>query len=225
VGERTRIVALMNGLGIEERIATWFGAERVFGGLAFTCINRVAPGIVHHIGYGAVTLAHMRDDPDALRDALALWKGAKVTVGVSGSLLKARWEKLCWNIPFSGLTVAAGGVPTNHIAENPELRRAAQALMEEVIEAANADLAAHGNAARIDKAAVVQRMFEATDTMGPYQPSLLIDFLERRPMEVDAIFAEPLRRARALAVPAARLALLTALIASLDRQRTRAAAP
>ena len=36
----TRVLAIMNGLGIEERLAASLGTERVFGGLAFTCINR-----------------------------------------------------------------------------------------------------------------------------------------------------------------------------------------
>ena len=40
----TRVLAIMNGLGIEERLASSLGTENVFGGLAFTCINRGEPG-------------------------------------------------------------------------------------------------------------------------------------------------------------------------------------
>ena len=43
VGPQTRILCLMNGLGVEERFAEWFGSARIFGGLAFTCINRGEP--------------------------------------------------------------------------------------------------------------------------------------------------------------------------------------
>ena len=80
IGETTRILLIMNKLGLEERFAEWFGAHRVFGGLAFTCINRGAPGTVHHIDYGPVTIAHLEDDLAELAAGVALWARAKVQV-------------------------------------------------------------------------------------------------------------------------------------------------
>ena len=62
-------------------------------------------------------------------------------------------------------------------------------------------------------------MFTLTDVMGPYRPSTLIDYLEGRAIEVDAIFAEPARRARDLGVPTPRIEMLTALLAGLDPGR------
>jgi 2-dehydropantoate 2-reductase len=55
VDRGTRIVALMNGYGVESRFAEWFGPERVFGAMAFVCINRGEPGVVHHLDYGRVS--------------------------------------------------------------------------------------------------------------------------------------------------------------------------
>ncbi len=216
LGPETRVLAIMNGLGVEESLAAVLGADRIFGGLAFTCINRGKPGTIHHYEYGQLGIAHLRDDPAELERAHALWRDAAVEVSTAPSLVRARWEKLCWNVPFNGLTVAAGGVTTEAIVTNPALRQEARALMEEVIAAGNAALAAHASAGRIDGVAVIARMFALTDVMGPYRPSTLIDYLEGRAIEVDAIFAEPARRARALGVPTPRLDLLTALLAALD---------
>ena len=219
VGETTRILALMNGLGVEERFAGWFGGQRVFGGLAFTCLNRGEPGTVHHLDYGPVTVGHFEDDTAELELAAALWEGAKVEVSTSTSLLRARWEKLCWNIPFNGLAVTAGGITTDRILAAPDLREAARAVMREVVAAGNADLAAHGEQERIDEDAVVERMFELTDAMAAYRPSTMIDFVEGRPMEVKAIFGEPVRRARALGVETPYMALLAGLMRALDARR------
>ena len=216
LGPETRVLAIMNGLGIEERLARALGSDRIFGGLAFTCINRGEPGVIHHYEYGQVSIAHLHDDPAELRRALALWDGATVEFSTAPSVLRARWEKLCWNVPFNGLTVAAGGVTTEAIVSDPALRAEASALMEEVVAAGNAELAARDSADRIDGAEVITRMFTLTDVMGPYRPSTLIDFVEGRAIEVDAIFAEPARRARALGVPTPRLDQLTALLAALD---------
>ena len=219
VTANTRILVLMNGLGLEERFAEWFGPERIFGGLAFTCINRGEPGYVHHLAYGPITLAHFQNDSDELEVAIALWASSKVQVTASPSLLRARWEKLCWNIPFNGLAVTAGGITTDRIVGEPGLRNTARTLMEEVIEAGNTDLAAHSEYARIDRTAVIERMFGLTDTMGAYRPSTMIDFVEGRPMEVEAMFGEPLRRAQSLGVDTPQLALLTALLHALNAQQ------
>ena len=220
VGEETRVLALMNGLGLEERFAGWFGAGRIFGGLAFTCINRGEPGHIHHLDYGPITLGHLDDDPAELAAAAALWQGARVEVSTSPSLRRARWEKLCWNIPFNGLAVTAGGISTDRILADPELREAARVTIHEVVAAGNADLGAHGEPERIDPEAMADSMLSRTETMGAYRPSTMIDFIEGRPMEVEAIFGEPLRRARALGVTVPHMALLTAQVRALDeRQR------
>jgi len=49
--------------------------------------------------------------------------------------------------------------------------------------------------------AFLDRQFELTEPMGPYKPSSLIDFLANKPVEVDAIWGEPLRRGQARGVP------------------------
>ncbi|MEX1022799.1 MAG: 2-dehydropantoate 2-reductase [Dehalococcoidia bacterium] len=223
VGVDTRILLLMNGLGLEDRFAEWFGPERIFGGLAFTCINRIEPGVVHHIDYGAVTLGHHLDAPAEVERAITLWDGATVEVRGTPSLLEARWRKLLWNVPFNGLAVTAGGITTDRIMADPDLRAAADAVMHEVVAAGNADLEAHGDAHRLDAAAEIPSMLRATEAMAAYRPSTMIDYVEGRPLEVDAIFAEPLRRARALGVATPYLALLTAQMGALDLARRASA--
>jgi 2-dehydropantoate 2-reductase len=216
VGPGTRILVLMNGLGLEEHFAGWFGAERIFGGLAFTCINRGKPGYIHHLAYGTVTIGHFQDSPAELEVALSLWSGSKVRVLPAPSLLRSRWEKLCWNIPFSGLCVAAGGITTDRVLSHQGLKAAALNLMEEVIAAGNADLEFHGEKVRIDHDSMIDSMFTRTSAMGAYRPSTMIDYVEGKAMEIEAMFAEPLRRAGSLGLCVPCLTLLTALLSSLN---------
>jgi 2-dehydropantoate 2-reductase len=214
----TRILILMNGLGLEDRFANWFGAERIFGGLAFTCINRGEPGVIHHIDYGALAIGHLLDDPAEVATAVDLWRNARVEVAPAPCLLEARWRKLCWNIPFNGLAVTAGGVTTDVIMHDPDLRAAAERTMREVVAAGDADLAAHGSEVRLAPA-IVEQMMATTDAMAVYRPSTMIDFVEGQPLEVEAIFGEPLRRAEALGVSVPAIAMLTALMRALDPAR------
>jgi len=216
VGPTTRVVALMNGLGIEEHFAGWTGGWRVFGGMAFVGINRGEPGVVHHIAYGRVSIGHFEDDPAQLEELKTLLESGAIEVAVAPNLRYARWEKLCWNVPFNGLSVAAGGVGTRAIVGDPALRRTAEAAMREVVATGNADLLAHNSPAHLDEEQVVRAMFAQTDVLGDYNTSMAIDYVLGRDLEVEAIHGEVSRRAAALGVPTPTVDALYALVRAAD---------
>jgi 2-dehydropantoate 2-reductase len=219
VGPETRVVALMNGLGVEDRFATWLAPARVLGAMAFVCINRGDPGVVHHLDYGRVSIGSYVDDPILTGDLRDLLESGAIETVVAPNLLYARWEKLCWNIPFNGTSVAAGGVGTATILGSGVLSSLAEAAMREVVASGNADLAQSGSDARIDADAMVTAMFEQTRAMGDYRTSMVIDYVLGRPLEVDAILGEPLRRAQRLGVPAGTMAALYATVWAADQRR------
>ncbi len=211
VGPGTRILALMNGLGVEQPLADRFGPERVLGGMAFVCINRIAPGVVRHFAYGRLSMGHFLDTRAIAEEIADLFREVGIEVAVPASLNQARWEKLAWNIPFSTLCVTAGGVSTRRILDDEGLRGICRALMVETIEAGNA------NGCRIDPEPLIDKMFTNTATMGHYRPSMLIDYEQRRPLEVDPILGEPVRRAHAAGLAVPHLTMNHRLLAMLDR--------
>jgi 2-dehydropantoate 2-reductase len=81
-----------------------------------------------------------------------------------------------------------GGITTDKIVGDADLRELATKVMREVVAAGNADLdSVHADARhRLDEAEIVERLFRLTDNMGPYRPSTMIDMVEGRPMEVIA---------------------------------------
>jgi 2-dehydropantoate 2-reductase len=224
VGPDTRLVVLMNGFGVEDPFVARFGTERVLGAMAFVGVNRGEPGVVHHIAYGRVTVGHVAGDTLAAQEFADLLQGAGLEALVAPSLRFARWEKLCWNVPFNGLSVAAGGVGTRTVLEDDALADVAERAMREVVAVANADLAAHGEPHRLDPQLVVERMFAQTRVIADYRTSMLIDYLEGRPLEVEAILGAPLRRARELGVDTPTIAALYALVRHADRRNLARAA-
>lgn len=219
VGANTRILALMNGLGIEERFGSWFDPARVFGGMAFVGLNRGEPGVIHHLAYGRVSIGHLGDDAGELEQLRAVLVSGGIDVVVAPNLRYARWDKLCWNVPFNGLSVAAGGVGTHVILRDPPLRESAERVMREVIDIANADLANAGSGDRIEREAQVAAMFHQTEVIGDYNTSMAIDYVLGRPLEVEAIHGETLRRAAVHGVPAPALATLYAVVRAADLRR------
>lgn len=204
----TAVLTLQNGLGNEELLAEAFGAKRVLGGIAFLCSNRGTPGTVHHLGQGSIRLGEFSGGLSPRAEALAaMFRGAGVPCEAIADLVKARWEKLVWNIPFNGLC-ALTGLPTNALLTHPPTRDEVRALMLEVV--------AGGNAQRlsepIDGAAFSARMIELTEGMGAYRPSMMIDRLEGRPLELEAIYGIPLRHATNHGVDMPRVRMLHALL-------------
>lgn len=190
----TLLLTLQNGLGCDDFLAQHFGPSRVLGGLCFVCINRIGPGIVHHFARGHISLGEYSGPPMPRTHRLATQlNAAQIPCGVVQSLYGVRWEKLVWNIPFNGLSIAAGPIDTAGILADPTLERRTRELMHEVITAATR----LGHEVPPDLADI---MIERTRTMAGYKPSSLIDFLAGSEVELDAIWGEPLRRAHAAGI-------------------------
>src|SRR5258706_11804102 len=64
VGPATAVLTLQNGLGNEEQLAKIVPPEQILGGLCFVCLNRIEPGLIHHIDHGTVVLGEFGRWPE-----------------------------------------------------------------------------------------------------------------------------------------------------------------
>ena len=198
----TQVLTLQNGLGNCERIAEIADPQRVLGGQCFVCINRISPGWVRHTAGGRVTVGEWRPGiPGRAEEIARRFQAAGVQCTAVANLERAQWEKLVWNIPFNGLSVAEGGVTTDVLLASAETENELRALMAEVVAAARA--LGH----ELDEG-IIDFQIERTRPMGPYRTSSMIDYVQGREVEVDAIWREPLRRAQAARVATPHLARL-----------------
>ncbi|PAZ05030.1 MAG: hypothetical protein CAK86_04440 [Opitutia bacterium AMD-G1] len=194
LGPSTIVVTLQNGMGNVEALAKLLPVERVVAGLCFVCINRLAPSVIDTTLAGYVRMAAATGPiSTAVETCVTTFAAAGVDCLAEASLESVLWKKLCWNIPFNGLSIAGGSIPTDLILANPALNERAYVLMKEVQAAAVAR--GHGF-----EDAHIKRQFVVTVGMGPYRPSSLIDFVEGREVEVEGIWGEPLRRGLAAGV-------------------------
>jgi 2-dehydropantoate 2-reductase len=189
------VLILQNGLGSEESVAACFDAGRILSGLCFLCSNKVGPGHIRHLDYGLVTLGDYRSDGQPagitprLKQLGSVMSSAGIQIRTVEDLQQARWKKLVWNIPFNGLTVVHNAL-TDQLLKNSVTRRLCRTLMEEVATAAACC------ARPIDKA-FIKKMIADTEKMTPYAPSMKLDYDQGRPMEIEAIYGNPVRVARA----------------------------
>jgi len=215
LGPDTRLLAVMNGLDIEDAIVATGAcpADRLVGALAFIGVTREDPGEVYHLGHGSLHVGHAEGNLAEAERACALFARSKVDVRTVPSLRTARWEKLCWNVPFNGLATALGGISVDRVVGDPLLRDVARAAMEETLDIARCDLDMR-RCPQLDRETIIDHMFKLTDGLGAYFPSTSLDLLAGRRLEVDFLFTAVVRRARALRIPCPTVRLLTALIAA-----------
>jgi 2-dehydropantoate 2-reductase len=207
LGEGTRILTLQNGLGNEDELARLFGAERIFGGVAFLCSNRGEPGEVHHLAAGRIVIGEYDPfDPIRLELLADLFSRAGIDCRTTDDLQRARWEKLVWNIPFNGLCALLGR-SVDRLLAVPATRSLVKELMLEVIGAANLQ----GVKKAIDTS-YADSMLVFTDKMGVYKPSMQIDREEGRLLEIEAIFRIPLQQGAAKGVAMPRVEMLATLL-------------
>jgi 2-dehydropantoate 2-reductase len=190
LGKKTAILTLQNGLGNEETLAELFGADRIIGGVAFLCANRGEPGVVHHLGEGKIIIGEFSNFKTARTEKLAeLFQKAAVPCCGVRELKKARWQKLVWNIPFNGIC-ALMLKPVDALLRHDETRKLVIDIMVEVIEAGNAQ----GIEDKLEQS-LAEKLISFSEGLGSYKPSMLIDRLEGRQLELEAIFKIPLSEA------------------------------
>jgi len=172
-------------------------------------LRRISRTEIQRYDYGDVVLGEYRGAArPRTHEVAAEFHRAGIACSVTANLLLERWRKLVWNIPFNALSILAGGLDTAAILANEPLRHAALALMEEVVAAANACGHAPGRDA-------IDEQMRRTATMGNYKPSTLLDWEAGRGFEIEAIWGEPLRRARAAGAKTPRLEIVYALLKAL----------
>ena len=190
------VLVLQNGLGVEDQLRALLPSSlHLLGGLCWVAAQRSAPGVIEHVALGHIDLGYHSGQAAAgeqqwaiLTEAAGLLSRAGIKAQPAKDLLALRWRKLVWNITYNGLSVLLQS-GTRGLLGQPEARALSRDLMEEVIAAATA-------CGHVQPEGLVDRMVALTESIPDYLPSMYVDFAERRPMELEALFVNPLAAAR-----------------------------
>jgi 2-dehydropantoate 2-reductase len=211
----TSIVMLQNGIDIEEKIAQAFPENEIISALAFICATRLEYGLIEHKDYGRIAIGkYPYGISEKVTELANLFSQSGIPCQTHEDIITARWIKLVWNAPFNPISVLGGGVDTKTIMESENALNLVKSVMYEVKMIAE-------RAGHIIPESIIEKNLQDTYSMTPYKTSMLNDFENKRPMEVEAILGNVMRIAEKYSLPIPCIRTLYSLLSLINNKLKR----
>ncbi|CAG9999155.1 unnamed protein product [Clonostachys byssicola] len=233
VGPNSCIVLIQNGVGVEEPFRKRFPATPIVSAVTIVSAEQTSPGTIRQNRWTRTSLGPFTDglgtgDRDLIQrgthcmDQLTEWwrdlGGIKdVEPHDEVGLQTVRWHKLCINAAMNPSAVLSGGRGNADMVVDPELRHHLTGVMEEIWEAVPRIL----GRGFPDSMARPERIIKSTERNKGARPSMLLDWEDGKPLELEVILGNPVRIARERGVEMPRLQTLYALLRSAQEMRKK----
>lgn len=189
LGEETAVVTLQNGVDNEEKLAAIVGAERLIGGAAYIFATIAEPGVIAHTGGpAAITIGEWGGGlSDRVGRLVAAGKESGFAASETDDIKGTLWNKFAFICAQAG-TTAAIRLPIGEVRTSPAARELFRRIVAEVSAVANAE----GVALPAD---LPEQHVVFADGLGAgVSSSLHHDLTTGRPMELEALLGEVVRR-------------------------------
>lgn len=210
LGPETAVLTLQNGVDAPEVVARVVGERAVLAGAAYIATALAAPGLIVQTGtYRRIAFGEFFAPEASVSERVAriaqVLAGADIQAEPVADARVALWDKLVYLAPIAGLAAAAR-VDTGILQREPALRDAFVAAAGEAAAVARA----LGIPVAGDLVDRVTRFFERAPAA--MRPSLLMDLLAGRRLEVEALQGAIVRRGAQAGVPTPVMATLYAVL-------------
>ncbi len=198
------IVPLLNGVGIDERLAT-LGIPRasIAGGLTYIVAARTAPGVIERSSpFARITIGEFRgQSSDRLEPLAAALRDAGVEVTVTRDIEAELWRKLAFIAPLAAICGLARQ-PAGPVRAAPFGREVFERAVREVVTVGRASGNASGVAmSDADAQKIIDDAMQRFDALRPEtKPSLLLDVERGGPTELDTLSGTVARLGRKFGV-------------------------
>lgn len=210
VQPETMIILIQNGIEIEQDVADAFPDNELVSSIAYIGVFQLEHGEIEHQAAGRLKMGVYKGGSSEKLDLLsAYFNKVNVECEIVEDIEFFRWVKLVWNTPYNPVSVLAGGVDTKVISETESLENLCAELMKEVCAVAKS----RGIHLPDD---IILKNLEYTRGFPPYKTSMLLDFENKRPLEVEAIVGKVVHIARKEKIPVPNLEAVYALLTSID---------
>ena len=213
MGPDTDVISIQNGLGGPDTAARILGTNRLMVGVVggFGASMR-SPGHAHHNGWEQVRLGEFSGAITPRLERVAnVCRGAGFKVKCFDDIEQLVWEKLICNVGFSG-TCTVTRRTIIEVIDDPDAWQVASTCAREAYDVARA----RGVRLDFDDPVAYVRAFGMKIPQA--KPSMLLDLLEKRASEIDAINGAIGPAARAVELSAPCNEAISALVRAEERR-------
>lgn len=213
VGPQTIVFSLQNGVENEPQFAAAYGAERVWGGVAYVEAELLEPGLIDHRVSGALAFGDwVGSEPSArCRAVAALFESVGVPCQLVVPAVICKWTKLMINAALNPMTALTDCTMAEIMAWAPSAETTC-AIVEEVYAVARA-------AGVPVPAAERERILGIVNARLPVRSSLWQDLRRGGRLEIDGLNGAVVRAGRAVGVPTPVNATLYGVLSLIDQRR------
>jgi 2-dehydropantoate 2-reductase len=194
--DETVIIPLLNGVNIAERLKAVLPKGRILGGCVYISARIESPGVVRQVG-GPCQLIFGPDhvnDMENYRPIEAFLQEAGIKAELVGQIAIPLWTKYIFIDPLAGLTSMLGK-PFGAILDNPIDRTMLEGLMQEV------ELVAKAQGVAFPDDIVQATTAKVASFPATTKTSMLLDFENGRPAELDIFMGYMVAAGKKLGVP------------------------
>ena len=218
---RTTIVLIQNGVGIEDEYAALFPDNPILSCVVYLPTTQVTPGHIQmgtfeklEVGtFPASTYQNKSGLQKAADDFMNIMKKAGSEVLWYDDIQEKRWNKLLLNAAWNPICALTLSRDVAFLQSSPEAYKVVEDVMLEVVPIARAL-----GYTSITAGGAEEQLKRAGGRVGGkgIEPSMLVDVLTERRMEVETILGNPVKIAKKLGLEVPRLELLYGLAKALD---------
>jgi 2-dehydropantoate 2-reductase len=227
VAPMTAIVLVQNGLGVEEPYAKRFPHATILSAVTIASVAQPSAGHITHNRWTRISIGPFLTDPDTNSGTAAGKSTEFVRLLRKGGIKDAedydhtglqfvRWHKIAINAAMNPTAVLSGGTPNAIMANDPDLATFLLGVMNEVLQTAPKVL---GKPLPKNLATAEQILKSTRKNDSGSKPSMLLDWEQGKPMELEVILGNPVRIAREKGLEMPRLQALYALLRKAQENR------
>lgn len=218
---RTTIVLIQNGIGIEDEYVKRFPENPLLSCVVYLPTTQISPGHIEMKGFellevGTFPASSYKDRAEVKKAAdqfMAMMQKAGSNAKWHDDVQEKRWNKLLLNAPWNPICALTLSRDVAVLASDPGADKMIKDVMLEVVAVSRAL-----GYTSVTAEAATEQLKRAHDRIGSkgIEPSMLVDVLNGRRMEVDTILGNPMKVAKEKGVDVPRIELLYGLMKALD---------
>lgn len=195
IGPKTVIIALLNGVGIAERLGALVGMEHMMGGAVQVSVAIVEPGLIRHAAADRLVFGELAGSTSARGEAIhEMLAGAGIAAVLSPDIQKEIWVKYLRLNTYAGMA-ALTRFPLGTSLGDPEIATMALACMKET------ETIARKKGIDLDEGISEAMIADAQKGFSSVKPSMLLDLERGRKLELDIFQGAVVRMGEELGVP------------------------